>query len=209
MACWLAAAAILGLGSWVICYAPGCGAPPIDVALMQWFELRRTDSADRLFRAITWLGSAIVLVPLVTVGMVILVFCRRICEAYFLGVSLLGTIAIMHLSKFTIARPQPMEVNALIGMPSDPSFPSAHSAQIASVMLAGLVVSARYRRSWSIGLLPFALLLIALVGVSRVYLKVPYPSDVIAGIVVGALCVAGLAFWMFPRSTVRQGGDAQ
>ena len=209
MACWLAAAAILGLGSWVICYAPGCGAPPIDVALMQWFELRRTDSADRMFRTITWLGSAIVLAPLVIMSMVILGFCRRICEARFLGVSLLGTIAIMHLSKFTIARPRPMEVNALIGMPWDPSFPSAHSAQIAGVMLAGVVVSARYKRSWSIGLLPFALLLIALVGVSRVYLKGPYPSDVIAGIVVGALCVAGLAFWMFPRSTVRQGGDAQ
>ena len=117
MACWLAAAAILGLGGWVICYAPGCGAPPIDVALSQWFEQQRTDSADRLFRAITWLGSAIVLVPLVTVGMVILIFCRRVCEAYFLGVSLLGTIAITHLSKFTTARPRPMEVNALIGMP--------------------------------------------------------------------------------------------
>jgi undecaprenyl-diphosphatase len=69
-------------------------------------------------------------------------------------------------------------VRAPLGCGSGKSFPSAHAADTAA---AAAVIT------WATPpLLPLALAVAALVGVSRVYLGVHYPSDVVAGWVLGA-----------------------
>jgi undecaprenyl-diphosphatase len=70
------------------------------------------------------------------------------------------------------------------------SFPSSHAANItASMLFLGLV----YRR-WLVPLLMIA----ALVSFSRIYIGVHWPSDVAAGIAIGAL-IAWLAYEIFKR----------
>ena len=195
---WLAGVVTLAVGAWVVCYIPHCGATPLDAAMMNWFAQRRSVSGDLLFRTITWLGSIAILVPLVVASMLILKFDRRIREAYFLGTALVGTVVITHLSKLLIARPRPADVTMLIDVPWDQSFPSAHSAQIVSVMLGGIIVLAWSNRALSKWLLLLAIPLVLLVGVSRIYLQVHYPTDVLVGMIMGLSWVAGLAFWMLP-----------
>lgn len=98
------------------------------------------------------------------------------------------------LLKTIIARVRPCELNTavqlLLPCPASSSFPSGHSA----VSFAVATVLAVNRFScW-----PLFLLLAALVGFSRLYLYVHFPSDVLAGAVVGA--AAGLAaYYMMKR----------
>jgi membrane-associated phospholipid phosphatase len=171
---------------------------------MRWFVQHQSESADQLFGAITWLGSAALLAPLVIASMLVLMFHRRMREAYFLGVALVGTIAIVHVGKLIVARPRPDNADALIAMPWDQSFPSAHAAQIAGVMLASLMIVLRLDRIWFSRLWLAASAIVFLVALSRIYLQVHYPSDVLVGIAVGALWVPGLASLMLRRANELQ-----
>ena len=197
--CWVGGIAILGLGAWLVCYAPNCTVPNLDVTLLDWFAQRRNETFDSLFRAVTWLGSIAVLVPVVVASMSLLAYRRRIREGLFLGLALVGTIVIVHVSKLVAARPRPADINPVITMPWDLSFPSAHSAQIVAAVLASLIVVSRLAISWLKWLIPIGALCVLLVAMSRIYLQVHYPSDVLAGMLAAGLWVFGLAKLTFFR----------
>ena len=96
-----------------------------------------------------------------------------------------------NIIKFSLDTPRPYEIYPFIAKLSSggsPSFPSGHTTDaFAFAVAAGLVYS-----KWYI-LLP-GLIWATLVGISRMWLGVHYPSDVIAGAILGTAC-ALLYFW--------------
>jgi undecaprenyl-diphosphatase len=102
------------------------------------------------------------------------------------GISSLGTYKLI---KTSASRPRPFEVSQAIapGMPPLDrfSFPSGHTLHAVAFTGVALV----YYPVLACLLLPFTLL----VGVSRVILGLHYPSDVLAGAVIGA-SIAGISF---------------
>ncbi len=138
---------------------------------------------DRLFAVVTWLGSLAVLLPLA-----LLVWWLRRGErsAAFVALALIGASALGHLAKLIAVRPRPDLFPPLIAMPEDWSFPSAHAVQVTAFALGWLL-----RPGASPGRLEIVLLLAvaALVAVSRPYLQVHFPSDVIAGVLAATLWV--------------------
>lgn len=92
---------------------------------------------------------------------------------------LIGNITLKPL----IARIRPFDVNTaiqlLIAAPTDFSFPSGHT--MSSFAAATVIFYANRRMGIA------ALILAALIAFSRLYLYVHYPSDIIAGILIGVL----------------------
>jgi len=103
---------------------------------------------------------------------------------------ILGNLIIKNL----VARPRPCWVNdtvqLLISVPGDYSFPSAHTMSSFAAATAIFFMN----KSWGIT----ALLLAGAIAFSRMYLYVHYPTDILAGAVLGVF-VAYAAKWGLPK----------
>jgi membrane-associated phospholipid phosphatase len=166
----------------------------LDRQILEWFAACRMDGLDRMFAFVTLAGSRFLLLPLIFALSVILKIHGNVRGVLFLAGSFVGASVINNVVKLVIARPRPDLFTAVIDSPAGFSFPSSHSVQITVFVLAMLFV---FKHSlgarWFLLSTVFGSLLIVLVGLSRLYLQVHYPTDVVAGILSGLFWVSGLA----------------
>lgn len=167
-----------------------------ELEAMHHIAENRSAGLTTVARVVTWAGSAFVLVPLALICCFALFRAGLRWEAFAVAVSLAGAMLISDVVKLLVSRPRP-PVEHLQSV-SGSSFPSGHSTQ-ASAFWFSLVLALRAARVAPLltrvaaGL---ALVLVLAVALSRVYLGVHYPADVIAGVLLGtgwavfvALCV--------------------
>jgi len=153
---------------------------PREVQLMRFFlRLRRFESLTLLFRLASragdwpiWAASALALLPFPGAP-------RRAAVAAVLAVA--GSVALFMLLKKRIGRPRPCDrwrqLPGLMAAPDRFSFPSGHTMTAFAVCTSlGSILPS---------LLPAYLLLACLIGLSRVYLGLHYPTDVLAGASLG------------------------
>ncbi|TNC47903.1 phosphatase PAP2 family protein [Rubellimicrobium rubrum] len=162
-------------------------------------------------RDITALGGVTVLTFVTLSVMGALALRRHGRSALFLGVAVAGGQALSHLSKAYFDRPRPDLVSHGTEYVST-SFPSGHSVMAAvtwltlAVMLARAEPKRRMKAYWIV----LATLVTSAVGVSRVYLGVHWPSDVLAGWTLGAgwafLCLL-VARWLDRKGSIEPERD--
>jgi undecaprenyl-diphosphatase len=136
-------------------------------------------------RDFTALGSVTVVsfLVLLTSGFLLLVGQRR--ECLFIAVSSAGSLALNSILKHAIEMPRPMAID-VTPLVFTSSFPSGHAALSAATYFSLALVASRWvDRLASRYLWIAAIALIALVGVSRVYLGLHRPSEALAGWTVG------------------------
>jgi undecaprenyl-diphosphatase len=161
----------------------------------------RTAALTSAARILTWAGSLWVLIPLALLSCAVLARAGSVRGALIVALGLLGGIVISTVVKPLVDRPRP-PVEHLQAV-SGPSFPSGHATQ-ASAFWISLVLALRtvpMRRGTLVVAALAAGLIVVVVSLTRVYLGVHYPADVVAGVLLGgawavyvATCV-GRAEW--------------
>ena len=168
-----------------------------DAALLGWLVAYRQPWLDTLMLGVTWLGSLWLLLPVL--GLLTLRWWQGGLRSL---VALLSASVLCHLLKVLIDRPRPDLWPSVLPLPADAAFPSAHSAQAMAVAVALLyLMPSRWRLRVGGGLV----LLAGLVGLSRLYLQVHWPSDVVAGWLLGA----GVAILSLRLAKVWRAGRAR
>lgn len=142
---------------------------------------------EEMVRDFTALGSTGVL-SIITLGVVgWLMFSGKRKTAGLVFVAILCGVVFSSLLKVGFARPRPDLVPHSVAVFTN-SFPSGHAMMSAVVYLTlgFLVARTQHAAALKVYLLSLALFLTLLVGLSRIYLGVHWPSDVLAGWAVGA-----------------------
>jgi len=156
------------------------------------------------------LGSGVVtgLVALIAVGFLILA--RRPAYAALVALCVIGTGLGMYVLKSIYERPRPTVVTH-VDPPGGLSFPSGHSMISVALYLtlAVLVARALDQRRLRVFAVAVGVLLAVVIGFTRLYLGVHYPTDVLAGWTAGlgwALVCGLIARRLGNRGTVEDGG---
>lgn len=132
------------------------------------------------------LGSTAVVVLIAGLAGLFLLFDRRPRQALLLGITMGVAVATVWLLKGLFARPRPSIVEPLY-VASGLAFPSGH-ALLSAVLYPtlGILIASNLReRAPKVFVFAAAAVLALLVGVTRVYLGVHYPSDVLGGWLIG------------------------
>lgn len=146
---------------------------------------QRTAALTDVARVVTWAGSAFLLVPLALIACVALLRAGLRREALAVALSLGGAKLIFSLVKLLVSRPRP-PVEHLQAVTSS-SFPSGHATQASAFWFSLVFVLPAAGASPKLTRVAggLALLIVLAVAASRVYLGVHYPSDVVAGMLLG------------------------
>jgi undecaprenyl-diphosphatase len=206
---WLiVAAASLILFAWLSAEVLDRQSLAFDFAVRIAVHRQSTSVLTFLMRGLSVLGSAEVMFPLVLVTLAVMAGIGVRRHAILLVGTLTGA-AVLELAlklAFHRTRPQPFFDYPL---PDTYAFPSGH-AMIALCFYTALawILSSRLAKRWSrVAVWTVAGLLIGLIGLSRIYLGVHYPSDVLGGYAAGMVWMASVAKVRNWRSGVASGNS--
>jgi undecaprenyl-diphosphatase len=153
-----------------------------DQAVREAVHARASVTLTHVMEAITQLGGGWFLWPFGAIIVAVLLWERRREEAALFAVAVVGAEAINESLKLMFHRPRP-EAYFGFPLPGTYSFPSGHSflSFCFYLALAEIMIEPEWTaaRQWVVWL--GAVILVLLIGLSRVYVGVHYPTDVLAG----------------------------
>lgn len=166
-----------------------------DTSWLYWLHGYANPSLDAVMLTITQLADARVVIVIVAVTLGILWWQHHREEAKFFALACLGALILNTGLKLFFTKPRPHLFPSLIAETSF-SFPSGHA--LGSFVMYGFLaylLSAHFPK-FSKLIYTLAVLTIALIGLSRMYIGVHWPTDIIGGYGIGylwlMLCIAML-----------------
>jgi len=168
-----------------------------DTAVLRWLGEHHTPFLTKVMTEVTPLGTGIVVLVVVGVTAAFLWHTEHKHSARLLLAATAGSILLNNVLKLYFDRPRP-EVFERLTHTASSSFPSGHAMSATVVYgTVGYLLARLQKHVWSRTItLLLAVLMIVLICLTRLYLGVHYPSDVLGGIVVGlawsGFCMATL-----------------
>ena len=156
-------------------------------ALIFLREKVATPGLDSFFTVFTDLGGVLAICLIVTAVVLFMWRKRMFSRAAVLILSVGGVAIAVTVLKLLFARERPSDTGAIVDE-STFSFPSGHA--MGSMGLAAAIVLLLWPTKWRIPVLIVGVLYVVLIGFSRLYLGAHYPTDIIAGWLLGAGWVA-------------------
>lgn len=160
-----------------------------DEPLLRLAQAAAGPEADGIFLVLSAVGFAWGVIPADMLLVGVLVLRNRFREATFLALATGGAGLLNFAAKHTFRRERPSLWES-IAPEATYSFPSGHA--MASSALAAALVALAWSTRLRIPVLGLALGFVLAVGMSRVYLGVHYPSDIVAGWCASVLWVAAV-----------------
>ncbi len=162
-----------------------------DLAVRNRVHQFASPAMTRAMTAISLLGYDILIVALVA-ALAVFAYVRWRRAAAWLAISMAGALVLDLALKYSFHRPRPQPFFG--AAPPSFSFPSGHAlcSFCFYAVLAGLIAARTQRVFLRVAVGVTAAALVIAIGLSRIYLGMHYPSDVIAGYLAAAMWVATL-----------------
>jgi len=149
-----------------------------DMPILQLAHAMARQGFDQVFLVFTAIGYQYGVVPFDVALVLWLAWKRRFREGLFAGIALGGSALLNIVAKQVFARERPTLWQSI--SPEDTfSFPSGHA--MGSMTLAVVLVLLAWPTRWRKPALIAMAIFVPMVGLSRIYLGVHYPSDILAG----------------------------
>jgi undecaprenyl-diphosphatase len=216
VAVFVGAALILGFGLLASEVAEG-DTRHFDIAVLMAFRtpahpanLLGPPWVEEMVRDVTALGSYTFIIIIVAASVGYLLLIHKYGLAFVVTVAVLGGMFISNLLKTVFDRPRPDVEHAARVFTA--SFPSGHAtlSAVTFLTLGAMLTRTNADERVKLYFMAVAVFLTIIVGTSRVYLGVHYPSDVLAGWCIGSawavLCWA-LVLWLQRRGNVERAHD--
>jgi membrane-associated phospholipid phosphatase len=171
----------------------------MDNRVFNFMELYTTPENTAMMKFVTFFGTHLFLIPanLLLIGDFLFVRKHR-WYSIKVPVVAIGSVVVMSLLKLYFSRARPL--TPILQEVQGFSFPSGHA--MSAVTFYGLLIYLVYR--YIQGFIPktvligFLALFILLIGISRIYLRVHYTSDVLAGFAMGIIWLV-LSLWVMGK----------
>ena len=169
---------------------------PFDVPLLQAVHAMANAGFDHVFIVMSALGYAWGVITADVLLVLFLAMRRRFREGSFATIAVLGSLLLNVAAKHSFARMRPALWQSVAPAETTYSFPSGHA--MGSMTLALVVVllcwypRSRWGWGWRWPVAVLAALFVLMVGLSRIYLGVHYPSDIFAGWAAASVWVVGV-----------------
>jgi len=178
---------------------------PLDNAAFDFADRIESQTLIDIAKVVTAAGSLPFVLTLVIVGSIGLIMRRRPFELFALAAGFGLVVLAVHLSKAGIDRPRPVDpLVATVGS----AFPSGHAAYattyVAMAVIASRIIAGFVSRT---ALVLGAVLVAAVIGGTRIYLRAHYLSDVIGGFGLGLAIFAGCAALALVAGYIRQNAN--
>ncbi|WP_416825381.1 phosphatase PAP2 family protein [Ectobacillus polymachus] len=168
-----------------------------DLTIIGWIQSFISPRITIIMKGFTFMGSGVTIGTILTLILIFLIWKKKIWESVFLFLAAAGGLGFNVLLKWIFQRQRPT-IHPIIHE-TGYSFPSGHS--MGSFVFYGMIAYLLYRHSkgrvQKVCSIVSMGLLILLIGISRIYLGVHYPSDVLAGFAAGGawlmICIMALS----------------
>ncbi len=191
---------LAGLGLLVTGALTGTWLGRLDRSVVTWFVEVRSSGLTTLTETV---GSLAGTGTVTALGLALAVLALAVAASWrpvvFVLAALVGEVVLYWTIAQVVERLRPAVADLTSGLPTGASWPSGHAAAAAAAYgaIAALVIAyGRARRRWAVLALP--LVVAPAVGISRVYVAAHYPTDVVAGLLLGGLWVAACACLLLP-----------
>ncbi|WP_433592098.1 phosphatase PAP2 family protein [Nocardia sp. CA-145437] len=164
------------------------GLTRIDPGWLGWVIAHRAPDLTAIARLLSDAGDTMSMLAVALTASAVLAWRRRWNEVATVIVATAGAGALVLIGKHVVGRSRPPVVDHLV-TETNQSFPSGHSLSSLVVLGAVVAIAVTHLRVRALRMVLVALTagLIAAIGWSRLYLGVHWPTDILAGWLVGGL----------------------
>ena len=150
----------------------------LDIVILEWLYKFATPTLDKTAIFITDLGSTAFITSLTVMVSLVLYLQQKSLQAVFLIFTAGGAALMNFVLKLIFQRERPTLWNTLV-VESSYSFPSGHA--MSSSALAFALMALFWHTKWKWLTVVLGTLYFVTIGITRIYLGVHFPSDVLAG----------------------------